>query len=286
MNVNRLRTEQWGLTALGGVLVIVLSAPVVALLVKTPPDVLLTGLAHPQVWAALRLSAVTTFASLLVVVIFGTPLAWVLSQQDSRFARWLETVLLLPMVIPPAVSGLTLLLAFGRRGVFTNALGLESSVAFTSAAVVIAQVFVSAPYYVQAGLSVFRSLDASVLLVARTLGARPWKLFWRIAVPLASSGLISGAAVSWARALGEFGATLMFAGNLEGVTQTLPLAIYTAAESDLRVAQALSLVLVMVAFGVLFIMRRSSPSGTRVGRGVVAESSLLPRANIDVERRG
>lgn len=256
MKLSRLVAERGTLLALGIVPLVILLLPLCALVVKTPPDVLLQGLTHPLVWPALRLTAITTAISLCVVVALGTPLAWTLSQTQARWARSLETLLLLPMVIPPAVSGITLLLAFGRRGLFTSALGLEgSSVAFTPVAVVIAQVFVSAPYYIQAGTTVFRRLDANVLLVARTLGARPFRLFFRIAVPLAGSGLVPAAAVSWARALGEFGATLMFAGNLQGVTQTLPLAIYTASEADMRVAQALSLVLVGVAFGVLFVSR-------------------------------
>jgi molybdate transport system permease protein len=118
-----------------------------------------------------------------------------------------------------------------------------------------AEVFVSAPFYVQAGTSAFRRIDPRVLWVARSVGARPWSLFARIAVPLAGPGLVAGALLAWARALGEFGATLMFAGNLEGRTQTLPLAIYTALESDLRAAQALSIVLVLVAFTLLIVAR-------------------------------
>lgn len=259
MSVRRSDLERTGLAFGGALLLLLLVAPVVALLLKTPPSVLLAGLFHPLVWPALKLSVATTLASLLVVVTLGTPLAWLLSQSNSTWARWIETLVLLPMVIPPAVSGLTLLLAFGRHGVFTEGLGLSgTSLAFTSTAVVLAQVFVSAPFYVQSAVSVFRRLDENVILVARTLGARPLRLLLRIALPLAGSGLVPAAAVSWARALGEFGATLMFAGNLEGVTQTLPLAIYTASESDMRAAQALSTVLVVVAFGVLFLVRRAS----------------------------
>jgi molybdate transport system permease protein len=268
----RLQFEKLLLAALGTGLVVLLVAPLVALVVKTPPSVFWTGLFHPLVWAALKLSAVSTCASLVLVLVFGTPLAWLLSQSKSRWCRWLETALLLPMVIPPAVSGITLLLAFGRRGLFTAGLGFEdTSLAFTSLAVVIAQVFVSAPYYVQAATTVFRRLDENVLLVARTLGARPLRLFSQIAVPLAASGLVPAAAVSWARALGEFGATLMFAGNQEGVTQTLPLAIYVASESDMRAAQSLSLVLVVVAFGVLFLIRRDSSRSIAQERSDVDE---------------
>lgn len=286
MSSARLRFERWALIGVGGLLVALLLAPLLALFVKTSPATFLRGLAHPQVWSALKLSGLTTLASLLIVVTLGTPLAWALVQTRTRFGRAIETLLLLPMVIPPAVSGLTLLLAFGRRGLFTRALGLESSVAFTAGAVVVAQVFVSAPYYVQAAVSAFRRLDEGVLLVARTLGAGPWRLFTEIAIPLSASSLVSGAAVSWARALGEFGATLLFAGNLEGVTQTLPLAIYTAAESDLGVAQALSLVLVSVAWLMLILIRRAAAnkgSAATNGRGAgYADSTLSP----NLERRG
>lgn len=286
MSSARLRLERWALTGGGGLLVVVLVAPLVALFVKTSPDTFLRSLGQPQVWSALKLSAVTTLSSLFVVVILGTPLAWTLVQTRTRMGRAIETVLLLPMVIPPAVSGLTLLLAFGRRGLFTRALGLDSTVAFTAVAVVVAQVFVSAPYYVQAATSAFRRLDEGVLLVARTLGAGPLRLFTRIAIPLSASSLFSGAAVSWARALGEFGATLLFAGNLEGVTQTLPLAIYTAAEADLGVAQALSLVLVSVAWVMLLLVRRSTGRGESTARG---ESGSIDRGSTlapNLERRG
>lgn len=268
MSMRRSELERGGLVVVGVLLLVLLVAPVVALLIKTPPSVLVAGLFHPLVWPALKLSALTTLVSLLVVLVLGTPLAWMISQTDSTWARWIETVVLLPMVIPPAVSGLTLLLAFGRHGLFTEGLGLSgTSLAFTVSAVVLAQVFVSAPFYVQSAVSVFRRLDGNVLLVARTLGARPIRLLLRIGLPLAGGGLVPAAAVSWARALGEFGATLMFAGNMEGVTQTLPLAIYTASESDMRAAQALSVVLVAVAFTVLFLVRRASMADAGFIRG-------------------
>jgi molybdate transport system permease protein len=161
----------------------------------------------------------------------------------------------LPIVIPPAVAGVALLLAFGRRGLLAPLYPAGWSVTFTTAAVVLAEVFVSAPFYVQAATSAFRRIDAKLLVVARTFGASPLRILFRLAIPIAAPGLVAGAAMSWARALGEFGATLMFAGNLEGRTQTLPLAIYTALEADLRTAQALALVLVAVAFALLLFVR-------------------------------
>jgi molybdate transport system permease protein len=136
-------------------------------------------------------------------------------------------------------------------------------VTFTTAAVILAEIFVSAPYFVQAATDAFRRVDQSCVVVARTLGAFPLRVFWQIELPLAVSGLVAGAAMSWARSLGEFGATLMFAGNASGKTQTLPLAIYMAFESDLRAAQALSLVLIAVAFGVLLAARATLARGAR-----------------------
>jgi molybdate transport system permease protein len=244
------------LVALGCVLGVFLALPFLGLVVTTSWRGFLDGLGHPLVWPALRLSLVTTTASLLIVVVFGAPLAWILARAAGRRARFVETFIQLPVVIPPAVAGVALLLAFGRRGLLASLLHPgDFSVSFTTTAVVMAEVFVSAPFFVQAATSAFRRVDQNLFVVARSFGAPPLRLFVRIGLPLAAPGLIAGAAMSWARALGEFGATLMFAGNLTGETQTLPLAIYTALESDLRAAQALSLVLVAVAFALLLGVR-------------------------------
>jgi molybdate transport system permease protein len=223
------------------------------------------------VWPALRLSLFTTLTSLAVVVTFGTPLAFTLARASGRLVKLVEAAVQLPIVVPPAVAGVALLLAFGRRGLVTSVFrGADRSLAFTTAAVVVAEVFVSAPFFVQAAISAFRRVDPQLELVARTFGASPLRVFFRVALPLASPGLVAGAAMSWARSLGEFGATLMFAGNLEGRTQTLPLAIYTALESDLRAAQALSMVLVVVAFALLAFVRvavrRTDADAPEVGR--------------------
>jgi molybdate transport system permease protein len=248
----------------GGALLVFLVLPLLGLLATTSAGDFLAGLRHPVVWPALKLSLLTTTISLAVVVTLGTPLAWALSRRHDRAGRATETILQLPIVIPPAVAGVALLLAFGRRGLLAAWLGRAApSVAFTTTAVVMAETFVSAPFFLQAALSAFRRVDAELTVVARTLGASPFRVFSRIALPLAAPGLLAGAAMSWARALGEFGATLMFAGNLTGRTQTLPLAIYSALESDLRAAQALSLILVAVAFVLLLIVRRASAAQAR-----------------------
>jgi molybdate transport system permease protein len=261
---SRRRWFQLAVIALGGALVALLVLPTLSLLVTASPGELVAGFRHPVALPALLLSLATTAASLSIVVALGTPLAWWLSAREGRLARAIETLVALPVVIPPAVAGIALLLAFGRRGLLGPALGsLGWSLSFTSAAVVLAQVFVAAPFYVQGATAAFRGLDPSLLVVARSLGAGPARAFVRVALPLARPGLLGGAAMAWARALGEFGATLMFAGNMPGRTQTLPLAIYTALESDMRAAQALSLLLVLVAFGLLLFLRGRVPGGRR-----------------------
>jgi molybdate transport system permease protein len=243
--------------ALGGALFVFLLLPVVALFVTSGPSAWWAGLRHPITASALLLSLGTTAASLALIVLLGTPLAWWLARSRTRLAHVVETVVGLPIVIPPAVAGLALLLAFGRFGLAGPLLeraGLTLS--FSTAAVVLAQTFVAAPFYVQAAAATFTALDEDLLIVARTLGASRPRVFFRVALPLARGGLVAGAALAWARALGEFGATLMFAGNLSGRTQTLPLAVYTALESDLRAAQALAVVLVLVALALLVVLRR------------------------------
>jgi molybdate transport system permease protein len=258
----RARPFEVAVAASGAALVVLLVLPTLSLLVTASPAALLAGFRHPVAGPALLLSLETTAASLLVVLVLGTPLAWWLAGARGRLARAVETAIALPVVIPPAVAGIALLLTFGRNGLLGPALAaLGWSVSFSASAVVLAQVFVSAPFYVQGAAAAFRAVDPALLVVARTLGARPARVFFRVALPLARAGLIGGAAMAWARALGEFGATLMFAGNMPGKTQTLPLAIYTALESDLRAAQALSLLLVVVAFGLLLLLRRRAPPG-------------------------
>ncbi|HET6611549.1 MAG TPA: ABC transporter permease [Kofleriaceae bacterium] len=240
---------------MAGLLFAFMVLPVVALWVTLKVDDLLAGIADPRVVPALKLSLVTTFLSLAIIIILGTPLAWLLAQRDGRLTRLVETVVRLPVVMPPAVAGIALLLAFGREGIVGSWLGrIGWSIPFSTAAVVMAQIFVSAPFYLQAAASAFRAIDRDQLIVATTLGASPARVFFRVGLPLCASSLTAGAAMSWARALGEFGATLMFAGNLSGTTQTLTLAVYTTFQSDMRAAQAISLVLVSVAFTLLLVL--------------------------------
>ncbi len=255
----------------GVLLAAFLLVPLLALLVMAAPDELAAGFSDPAVWPALRLSLLTTTVSLVVVVVGGLPLAWTLSQARGRMARVLrpvETALQLPIVMPPAVAGVALLLAYGRRGWLGAHLPEGWHIGFTTLAVILAEIFVSAPFFLQTATAAFRSLDPELLSVARALGASRSRVFFRVVLPLAARGLAAGAAMSWARALGELGATLMFAGNLQGVTQTAPLAVYTALESDFWAAQAMALVLVVVAFGVLLLVRALARRG---GLGDVGE---------------
>jgi molybdate transport system permease protein len=201
--------------------------------------------------------------SLGLTLLLGTPLAWWMARHPGPAERAASILVQLPIVVPPAVSGLALLLAFGRRGLLGPLLERAGwALPFTTAAVVLAELFVSAPFYVQSAAAAFRRLDEDLLWAARSLGAGPGRRFFQVALPLSRPGVVTGAALSWARALGEFGATLMFAGNLQGRTQTLPLAIYTALETDLRPAKALSVVMVAVALAVLLVL----------GRGTVLEA--------------
>ena len=249
-------------TAAAAGLLAFLLLPIVALFLTTGLADLLSGLRHPLVMPALRLSLLTTSVSLVLVVVPGTALAWLLVQREGAVSRWVEAAIQLPVVIPPAVGGLALLLAFGRRGLLGGTLArFGIAIPFSTLAVVLAEVFVSAPFFVLAATAAFRRLDESLWIVARSLGASPLRAFVRVALPAAAPSLVAGAAMSWARSLGEFGATLMFAGNLTGRTQTLPLAVYTALESDLRAAQAISLLLVAMAFAVLFLLRRGAAAG-------------------------
>ena len=251
----------WNLVQIGAtaLLVTFLLLPVAALALTLGWRDFLAGIRHPLLAPALRLSLTTSSSSLMLVVVLGSLVAWWVARHQGPLARAIETVTQLPAVIPPAVAGVGLLLAFGRRGLVGAFLARQGyGLAFTTPAVVLAEAFVSAPFFIQAAIAAFRRVDENLITVARTLGATPFRSFVRVALPLSAPTLVAGAAMSWARSLGEFGATLLFAGNLTGRTQTLPLAVYTAMETDLRAAQALALIMVVVAFAVLLVLRRMS----------------------------
>jgi len=223
-------------------LVLFIVVPLAALYAHTPPGVLLAALVGETARAALLLSLVTTALSLIVTLLLGTPLAYVLARRPFPGRAIVDAIVDLPIVVPPAVAGLALLLVFGRNGI--THLGL----AFTTIAVVLAQTFVSAPFYVRAARGGFAAVPQTLEDASATLGSGVFMTIVRVSIPLAMPALAGGAMLAWARALGEFGATLMFAGNLQGVTQTLPLAVYVGlASGDLNLATALSVVLVSIA---------------------------------------
>ena len=256
-----MRFRAWDIAQLAamGMLVSFLLLPVASLGLTLSWHELVAGLRHPLLLPAVRLSLTTSASSLTLVVVLGSLVAWWVARHAGRVSRLIESVTQLPAVIPPAVAGVGLLLAFGRRGLLGAFLERHGiALPFTTPAVVLAETFVSAPFFIQAAIAAFRRVDENLIAVARTLGASPFRTFLRVAVPLSAPGLVAGAAMSWARSLGEFGATLLFAGNLTGRTQTLPLAVYTAMESDLRAARALALVMVAASFGLLLVLRRVS----------------------------
>jgi molybdate transport system permease protein len=209
-------------------------------------------LTSPIVVDALRLSLLTTLVTLAVAVVLGTPIAYLLARYQFPGRALIDTALDLPMVLPPAVAGVALLLTFGRRGLVgptLSAFGIE--IGFTTAAVVLAQLFVAAPFYVKAAQAGFAAVDRELEHVSASLGVSALGTFWRVTLPLALPALLGGAVMTWARALGEFGATILFAGNFQGRTQTMPLAIYVAMERDLGAALVLASILVVVSFLVL-----------------------------------
>jgi molybdate transport system permease protein len=243
------------------VLLVLLGLPVVALVVRVPVADLVRRLGDPLVLDALRLSLLTSAASTVAVVALGLPVAYVLATRRFPGKRAVEVLIDLPLVLPPTVAGVALLLAFGRSGLAGGALsGLGVTLPFTTLGVVVAQTFVAAPFFVGAARSGLADVDRRYLDVAATLRSTPGRTFLHVMLPLAFPSLLAGAAMSWARALGEFGATITFAGNLPGVTQTMPLAVYLALQSDLEAAIALSVLLLAVSLAVLLVVR-SGPGG-------------------------
>lgn len=225
-------------------LVSLLLLPLLALMWSASLADLKAGWQHPLFAPALWLSVRTTTISLVVTVVLGTPLAWWLVNSSSRSAQLTAVIVELPIVVPPAVVGVALLQTFGRQGLLGPILTrADIAIPFTTGAVVLAQTVVSAPFFAKGAANAFRKVDPDAMVVARTLGASPGVAFLRVALPIAAPGLLVGASLAWARALGEFGATLLFAGNMPGKTQTMPLAIFAALESDVRLAVVFSLVL-------------------------------------------
>jgi len=230
--------------------------PLLALLLRTSPAHLLNNLAQPQVLQAIFLSLMTTMIATLITVIFGTPLAYAMARQYLPYQRLIDTLIDLPTVLPPAVAGVALLMAFGRRGILGglfNFMGVD--IAFTTIAVIMAQTFIAAPFYIKAAVLGFAGIEPELEQAAGLDGASNWEIFRYVIVPLSWTALLSGSVMTWARALGEFGATIIFAGNFPGRTQTMPLAIYIGFELNLDVALTLSVILVGFSFLALMIVK-------------------------------
>ncbi len=247
--------------AAAAVLVALIAVPLAGLFFQLPPADIVAALRTPDALAAVRLSAVTTAAALALTLLLGTPLAYVLARGSFPGRRLVDALVDLPLVVPPAVAGLALLLVFGRNGTLGPLLrGAGIQLSFTTAAVVLAQLFVASPFYVRAARAGFLGVDRTLEAASATLGMGPLRTFAWITVPLAAPSLVGGAVLSWARALGEFGATIMFAGNLVGVSQTLPLAVYVHLESgDVPVAIALSVVMIACSLIVVLAVRSFEP---------------------------
>ncbi len=226
-----------------------LALPVVAVFARVSPSRLVAQLGNPVVTDALVVSLKTTLLAQALILVFGTPTAYVLATRRFRGRAALVTLVELPLVLPPAVAGLGLLAAFGRTGL------LHTSIPFTQTAVVLAVAFVASPLYVRAAIAAFEAVDANIVAASRTLGAGPVRTFFRVVAPLARGGLVAGAALAFARGLGEFGATIMFAGSLRGVTQTLSLAVYAEFDVNFDVALAVSALLVLISAALLITLK-------------------------------
>jgi molybdate transport system permease protein len=230
--------------------------PLVAIFLRVPPGDLVAQLGSDVAVDAILVTAKTTLIAQALILVVGTPAAYLIASRNFRGRPLVITLVELPLVLPPAVAGIALLAAFGRLGLLGGTFDLLGvSVSFTQAAVVLAVTYVASPFYLRLAIASFEGLDKTLLDASRTLGAGPARTFFRIALPLASRGLAAGAALSLARGIGEFGATIMFAGSLQGVTQTVSLAIYAQLDIDLEVALALGAVLVLVSAAILLLVK-------------------------------
>ena len=242
---------------LAGIGVAFLAVPLLGLLLRTPWARLPELLSSPIALEALRLSLVCSLGATALAIVMGVPLAWVLARSRISGKTVVRALVTLPLVLPPVVGGVALLLAFGRRGVVGQYLydwfGIQ--LPFSTAGVIMAEAFVAMPFLVITLEGALRSADPRFDEAAATLGAGRWTVLRRVTLPLIAPALIAGTVLAWARALGEFGATITFAGNLPGVTQTLPLAVYAALDTDRDAAIALSLVLLVASLAVLLLLR-------------------------------
>lgn len=245
-----------GLAILILIMAVFIALPIVSLFIKSISGASFKSLLNPMVMDALKLSLLTSSLTAMIVIIFGTPISYVNARFSYPGKDLIDSLIDLPVIMPPAVAGIALLMAFGRMGVLgqhLNSMGI--SISFTTIAVVLAQIFVSAPFFLRQAKTSFEDVDTAFEDAARTLGASRVYTFIYVTLPIAFNGLLSGSIMTFARSLGEFGATIMFAGNFQGRTQTMTLAIYTAMQGDLNVSLCLAVILVVVSFSVIALVK-------------------------------
>jgi molybdate transport system permease protein len=239
--------------------------PLLAIFLRIPPGEMVAQLGSDVATDALLLSLRTSLIASALILIVGTPAAHLVATRRFPGRQAVITLIELPLVMPPVVAGIALLAAFGRAGLLGDELGaLGISIPFTEAAVVMAVAFVASPFYIRQAIAAFEAVDPVMVDAARSLGAGPGRAFWRISLPLASGGLAAGWALAFARGLGEFGATIIFAGSLQGTTQTLPLAVYAQFESDFDAALAIGGLLIIVSAAILLTVKLASSWTTRL----------------------
>ena len=253
-SLKRWTENSWRLLALP--LLLLFAVPILMLFFQTSPRELLQSLRVEPVLQAVSVSLRTTLFSLAVIVISGTPVAYLMGRHQFAYKRLVDALIDLPTVLPPSVAGIALLLALGRRGLIGGWLDVHGvHIAFTIAAVVLAQVFVSAPFFVRAASLAFSAVDDEIEQAAQLDGASRWQIFRHVILPLSRTAMVSGGMMSWARALGEFGATIIFAGNFPGRTQTMPMAIYLGFEININMAITLAVILLMISFLSILVLK-------------------------------
>jgi molybdate transport system permease protein len=246
--------KAWWITALP--LILLITVPILMLFTRTSIQELVAHLGLKTVIQAIGVSFRTTLVSVGLILLLGTPLAYLMGRHQFRYKKVLDAIIDLPLVLPPSVAGLALLITLGRRGSIGGWLeGFGIEIAFSTVAVVIAQIFIAAPFYVRSASLGFAAVDGEVEQAARMDGASRWQIFRFLLLPLSRFAILSGIMMSWARALGEFGATMIFAGNFPGRTQTMPTAIYLGFERDLESALTLSVILVVISFFSLLVIK-------------------------------
>lgn len=250
----RRQRNRWFLLSLPYLLFLIV--PLIALLLRASPAAIVQNLRNPLIQSAMTISLRTTLLATFVTLLIGTPVAYLLARRLVPAWRVIDTLVDLPTVLPPSVAGVALLMAFGRRGLLGSSLAVAGiEIGFTELAVVMAQIFVAAPLYIKTAAVGFGGTSLELEQAAALDGAGGSQVFRHVTLPLARVALVSGGVMMWARALGEFGATIIFAGNFPGRTQTMPLAIYSGFELDLNLALTLSVILMGISFLVLAIVK-------------------------------